>query len=336
MKRVFSGVQPSGILHLGNYFGAIKRFADFQEGYDCYYCIVDLHAITLYQDPKALLEQIQTTALYYLAAGLDPNKSTLFVQSDVPCHAELSWILECTATFGELSRMTQFKDKSEGKESVSAGLFTYPVLMAADILLYDTDVVPVGEDQKQHVELCRDLAERFNNRYGETFKMPESQIPKFGSRIKSLQDPEKKMSKSDPDPMSYVSLDDSKDEISKKIRRAVTDSGREIVYLPEEKPAIANLMTIYSLCTGKSIREIESHFAGKGYAQFKEELSDVIVAELEPVQERYKEYHDSGELPRILREGALRANEVASTVLRRAKERMGLSLLVDPTKRKLL
>lgn len=335
MKRVFSGVQPSGILHLGNYFGAIKRFADFQEGYDCYYCIVDLHAITLYQDPKALLEQIQDTALYYLAAGLDPNKSTLFVQSDVPCHAELSWILECTATFGELSRMTQFKDKSEGKESVSAGLFTYPVLMAADILLYDTDVVPVGEDQKQHVELCRDLAERFNNRYGETFKMPEPQIPKFGSRIKSLQDPEKKMSKSDPDPMSYVSLDDSKDEISKKIRRAVTDSGREIVYLPEEKPAIANLMTIYSLCTGKSIREIESHFAGKGYARFKEELSDAIVAELEPVQERYKEYRDSGELPRILREGALRANEVASTVLRRAKERMGLSLLVDPTKRKL-
>ncbi|MBP8613415.1 MAG: tryptophan--tRNA ligase [Firmicutes bacterium] len=335
MKRVFSGVQPSGILHLGNYFGAIKRFADFQEGYDCYYCIVDLHAITVYQDPKGLPSQIQDTALYYLAAGLDPEKSTLFVQSDVSCHAELSWILECTATFGELSRMTQFKDKSEGRESVSAGLFTYPVLMAADILLYDTDIVPVGEDQKQHVELCRDLAERFNSRYGETFKMPEPIIPKFGSRIKSLQDPDKKMSKSDPDPLSYVSLDDSKDEVVRKVRRAVTDSGREIVYLPDEKPAIANLMTIYSLCTGKSISEIESDFAGRGYADFKSELAEVIIKELEPVQQRYKEYRDSGELSAVLREGAQKANEVASTVLRRAKERTGLSILVDPTKRKL-
>ncbi|HHY68925.1 MAG TPA: tryptophan--tRNA ligase [Bacillota bacterium] len=334
MKRVFSGVQPSGVLHLGNYFGAIRRFVDFQDGYDCYYCIVDLHAITVYQDPKELPKQIQDTALYYLAAGLDPKKTTLFVQSDVPCHAELSWILECVATFGELSRMTQFKDKAEGKESVSAGLFTYPVLMAADILLYDTDIVPVGEDQKQHVELCRDLAERFNSRYGETFKMPEPFIPQFGSRIKSLQDPNKKMSKSDPDPNSYISLDDPKDEIVKKIRRAVTDSGREIIYLPEEKPAIANLMTIYALCTGKSLPEIEQHFSGKGYADFKKDLADVVIQELMPVQERYKDYRNSGDLPHILREGAVKANQVSSGVLKRAKERLGLSLLIDPTQRK--
>ncbi len=335
LKKAFSGVQPSGVLHLGNYFGAIRRFTEFQNEYDCYYCIVDLHAITVYQDPKELPGRIKDTALYYLASGLDPEKATLFVQSDVPCHAELSWLLECVSTFGELSRMTQFKDKSEGKESVSSGLFTYPVLMAADILLYDADVVPVGEDQKQHVELCRDVAERFNSRYGEAFKIPVPIIPEFGARIKSLQDPYKKMSKSDPNPLGYISLSDSKDEIAGKIRRAVTDSGREIVYSPEDKPAIANLITIYSLCTGKGFSEIEKHFEGRGYADFKKELADVIIQALVPIQERYKYYDDSEQLPEILKQGAEKANRVSSQVLKRAKEKMGLSLLADPTGRKL-
>jgi len=334
-KRAFSGVQPSGVLHLGNYFGAIKRFTDFQDDYDCFFCIVDLHSITVYQDPEELPKLINDTALYYLAAGLDPQKATLFVQSDVPCHAELSWMLECVSTFGELSRMTQFKDKSKGKESFSSGLFTYPVLMAADILLYDTDVVPVGEDQKQHVELCRDLAQRFNSRYGETFKVPEAVIPEFGARIKSLQNPDKKMSKSDPNPLGYISLSDSKDDVVNKIRRAVTDSGREIVYSPEDKPAIANLMTIYSLCTGLEFSEIEEQFEGKGYAAFKQALADAIIETLAPVQEKYREYAESGIISSILKQGAEKANEVSSQVLKRAKQRMGLSLLLDPTKRKL-
>lgn len=323
------------MLHLGNYFGAISRFKDFQDEYDCYFCIVDLHAITVYQDPQELPKRIIDTALYYLASGLDPEKVTMFVQSDVPCHAELSWMLECVATFGELSRMTQFKEKSKGKESFSSGLFTYPVLMAADILLYDTDVVPVGEDQKQHVELCRDIAQRFNSRYGETFKIPEPIIPKFGARLKSLQDPHKKMSKSDPNPLGYISLSDSKDQIMAKVKRAVTDSGREIVYAPEDKPAIANLMTIYSLCTGLSFSEIEKEFQGKGYAEFKKALADAIIETLEPVQNKYAEYARSGIVSDILKRGAEKANEVSSQVLKRAKQRMGLSLLADPTGRRL-
>ncbi len=333
VKKAFSGVQPSGLLHIGNYFGAIKRFTEFQSHYDCYYCIVDLHAITVYQDPKDLPQWIVDTALYYLAAGLDPEKATLFVQSDVPCHAELAWLLQCVSTFGELSRMTQFKDKSFGQESVSAGLFTYPVLMAADILLYDSDVVPVGEDQKQHVELCRDIAERFNSRYGETFKVPEPVIPEFGARIKSLQDPLKKMSKSDTNPLGYIALSDSKDQIANKIRRAVTDSGRDIVYSPEDKPAIANLMTIYSLCTGKSFTEIEKHFANKGYADFKRELTDVLIEIVIPVQKRHRKYADSRQLNYILERGAERANQVGSKILKRAKDRMGLSGIGDPTQR---
>ncbi|MGI6620422.1 MAG: tryptophan--tRNA ligase [Bacillota bacterium] len=335
MKRAFSGVQPSGVLHIGNYFGAIRRFTEFQDEYDCYYCIVDLHAITVYQDPEELPKAIRDTALYYLASGLDPEKVTMFAQSDVPCHAELSWMLECISTFGELSRMTQFKEKARGTESFSSGLFTYPVLMAADILLYDADVVPVGEDQKQHVELCRDIAERFNSRYGETFKIPEAIIPEYGARVKSLQDPNKKMSKSDPNPLSYISLSDSKDEIAAKVRRAVTDSGREIVYSPEDKPAIANLMTIYSLCTGLGFPEIEDEFAGKGYADFKKALIDAIIYALEPVQQKYAEYAESGMVSSILRQGAEKANQVSSQVLRRAKQSMGLSLLADPTRRKL-
>lgn len=324
MKRAFSGVQPSGVLHIGNYFGAIKRFVDLQDSYECYYSIVDLHAITVFQDPKELPGQIMDAAAYFVAAGLDPSKVTLFVQSDVPAHAELGWILQCVATFGELSRMTQFKDKSEGKDSVSGGLFTYPTLMAADILLYDADIVPVGEDQKQHVELCRDLAQRFNSHYGATFTVPEPVIPAQGARIKSLQDPAKKMSKSDPNPFSYISLADSSDEIVKKVKRAVTDSGREIVYDPEAKPALANLITIFSLCTGKSFEDIQEDYEGKGYADFKKDLAEALCEVIGPIQSRYREIRGSAELLQILDQGAAKANEIASKKIRLVKERMGL------------
>lgn len=332
-KRVFSGVQPTGALTLGNYLGALKRFAEIQDEYDCFYSVVDLHALTVLPEPGALRSQIEDVAGFMLASGLDPKKVTLFVQSDVPCHVELGWIMECTATFGELSRMTQFKEKSEGKETVSGGLFTYPALMASDILLYQSDYVPVGDDQKQHVELCRDLAIRFNSRYGATFKVPEPLIAATGARIKSLQDPEKKMSKSDPNPLSYVALKDSPDEVVKKIRRAVTDSGREIVYDPDAKPALANLLTIYSHCAGQSIPEVEAAYQGKGYADFKNGLAEVVVETLRPVQDRFAALKGSGELGSILAAGARKANAVAAPTLRLAKERLGLSTLIDPVKR---
>jgi len=334
-KRVFSGVQPTGALTLGNYLGALKRFGEMQDEYDCYYCVVDLHALTILPEPGALRSQIEDVAGYMIACGLDPQKVTLFVQSDVPCHTELGWIMECTAGFGELSRMTQFKEKSEGKETFSGGLFTYPALMAADILLYQTDYVPVGEDQKQHVELCRDLAIRFNSKYGPTFKVPEPLIAKTGARIKSLQDPAKKMSKSDPNPYSFISLGDSADEVAKKVRRAVTDSGREIIYSPDEKPALANLLTIYAHCAGMTIPEVEGLYAGKGYADFKAGLAEVIVEALRPIQARFAELKGTGELREILYKGALRANEVSSPTLKSAKEKLGLSVLIDPVKRRL-
>ena len=331
-KRVFSGIQPTGILTLGNYLGAIRRFVEMQDEYECFYCVVDLHALTILPEPGQLRDQIESVAALMIACGLDPEKVTLFVQSDVPCHAELGWIMECTATFGELSRMTQFKEKSEGRETVSGGLFTYPALQAADILLYQTDYVPIGEDQKQHVELCRDLAIRFNGRYGPTFKVPEPLIPKAGARIRSLQDPSKKMSKSDPNPLSYISLTDSKDEIVKKIRRAVTDSGREVVYDENQKPALANLLTIYSLCTGESVGDIEQNYRGMGYAQFKEGLAEAIAAVVLPIQERASSL-GRAELRDILARGARRANSVAARTLLAVKERLGLSVLLDPVKR---
>ncbi|HHW25807.1 MAG TPA: tryptophan--tRNA ligase [Firmicutes bacterium] len=324
MKRVFSGVQPTGGLTLGNYLGAIKHFVRLQEEYDCFYCVVDLHALTVPKDPKELRTLIVDTAAYMMAAGLDPEKVTLFVQSDVPAHSELSWIMECTATFGELSRMTQFKEKSEGRESVSGGLFTYPALMAADILLYDTDVVPVGEDQKQHVELARDLAIRFNSRYGDTFKVPEPVIPKTGARIKSLADPSRKMSKSDTDPYGAIFLGDSEDEIVKKVRRAVTDSGREIIYDPDNKPALANLLTIYSHCADIPIEKLEEMYAGKGYADFKKGLAEAVIQCLKPIQKRHREMSESGYVKEALVEGARKAMEVSTPVLKRAKERLGL------------
>lgn len=326
-------MQPSGILTLGNYLGAIKRFVELQYDYECFYCVVDLHAITVPQEPAALSAQIEDVATYMLAAGLDPKACTLFVQSDVPAHAELGWIMQCMATFGELSRMTQFKEKSEGRDSVSGGLFTYPALMAADILLYSADYVPVGEDQKQHVELCRDIAERFNKRFGPTFTIPEPLIAERGARIKSLQDPSKKMSKSDPNPMSYIALSDSKDVIVQKFRRAVTDSGREIIYDPELKPALANLLTIYSLCTGREISDIEKMYEGKGYAQFKQDLAEVVAETLAPIQERYRQMKESGYVREVLVEGARKAGPIAHAMLKTVKERMGLSTLLDPSMR---
>ncbi len=333
MKKVFSGVQPSGAIHIGNYIGAIKRWVDLQDDYQCFYSVVDLHAITLWQDPATLSENIEDAAIYFLAAGLDPDKATLFVQSDVPAHAEASWIMECTATFGELSRMTQFKEKSEGKQSFSAGLFTYPALQAADILLYDTDAVPVGEDQRQHVEITRDLALRFNSRYGDILKVPELLIGKTGARIKSLQDPSRKMSKSDPNPLGYLALSDPADVIQKKIKRAVTDSGREVVYDPEDKPALANLITIYCVCSGKSVEEVTALYEGKGYADFKKDLADVVVSMVEPISRRYEEIKESGQVREILLKGARKANGVASATLKRMKQAVGLSTIVDPEKR---
>lgn len=332
-KRVFSGVQPTGVLTLGNYLGAIKRFVEIQDEYDCFYCVVDLHALTIPREPAVLRSLIEDVAAHMLACGLREDAVTLFVQSEVPAHAELGWIMECTATFGELSRMTQFKEKSEGKDTVSGGLFTYPALMASDILLYQSDYVPVGEDQKQHVELCRDLAMRFNSRYGPTFKVPEPLIASTGGRIRSLQDPSKRMSKSDANPLSYIAFSDSEDEIVKKIRRAATDSGREVLYNPEEKPALANLLTIYSQCSGRSIEELEASYRGKGYADFKNDLAEVVVKTLSPIQERFQSIRRADHLRDVLLEGARKAKRVSAPTLKLAKERLGLLALVDPQSR---
>lgn len=325
---MFSGVQPTGVLTLGNYLGAIKHFVEIQDEYDCFYCVVDLHALTILPEPGALRSQTEDVAAYMMACGLRPEAVKLFAQSDVHEHTELGWIMECAVTFGELSRMTQFKEKSEGKETVSGGLFTYPALMAADILLYQTDYVPVGEDQKQHVEICRDLAIRFNSRYGSIFKVPEPLIAASGARIKSLQDPSKKMSKSDPNPLSYIAFADSAGEISRKIRRAVTDSGREIVYDPDGKPALANLITIYSECTGKSVQDVEADYSGKGYADFKSGLAEVVVGTLGPIQERFKALKESGGVRDVLRAGAAKATRVCAPTLRAAKQSLGLAALV--------
>lgn len=324
-KRVFSGVQPSGSLHIGNYLGAISRFGLFQQGYECFYSVVDLHAITVPQDPAELRRRTVATAALFVAAGLDPQRACIFVQSDNPNHPELAWVLECLATFGELGRMTQFKDKARSKASVSAGLFTYPVLMAADILLYDADVVPVGEDQKQHVELSRDLAERFNRRFGATFRVPEPLIPEQGGRIMSLTDPLKKMSKSDEDPDSRIEVLDPPDEILRKFRKAVTDSGREIVYDPEAKPAVSNLMTIYSLFSGKSLDEVRDSYEGKGYSSFKSELAELVAGRLRPVRERYSELMSSGEIEEILKQGAQRACATSSKKMKEVRDKVGLS-----------
>ncbi|WP_216828295.1 tryptophan--tRNA ligase [Alkalihalobacterium elongatum] len=324
MKTVFSGIQPSGTLTLGNYLGAMKHFVDMQENHNCFFCIVDQHAITVPQDKAELRKNIKSLAALYIAAGIDPEKSTLFIQSEVPAHAQLGWIMQCVSYIGELERMTQFKDKSDGKEAVSAALLTYPPLMAADILLYQTDIVPVGEDQKQHLELTRDLAERFNKKYNDIFTIPEVQIPKVGARIMSLNDPSKKMSKSNPNAKSYISMLDDDKTIIKKMKSAVTDSDNSVHYDKKNKPAIANLMSIYSLCSGKSYDEITSMYEGKGYGEFKEDLAHVVVEALSPIKQRYDELINSTELDDILDQGAEKANRVATKMLAKAERAMGL------------
>ncbi|RWU12584.1 tryptophan--tRNA ligase [Anoxybacillus flavithermus] len=324
MKTIFSGIQPSGVITLGNYIGAMKQFVELQDDYNCYFCIVDQHAITVPQDRLALRKNIRSLAAFYLAVGIDPNKSTLFIQSEVPAHAQAGWILQCIAYIGELERMTQFKDKSAGKEAVSAGLLTYPPLMAADILLYSTDIVPVGEDQKQHIELTRDLAERFNKRYGEIFTIPEARIPKIGARIMSLTDPTKKMSKSDPNQKSYITLLDDAKTIEKKVKSAVTDSEGTIRYDKEKKPGVSNLLTIYSILANESIEQLEERYAGKGYGEFKADVAQVIIDTLTPIQEKYYELMESTKLDDILDEGAEKANRVASKMLKKMENAIGL------------
>lgn len=324
MKTIFSGIQPSGVITLGNYIGAMKQFVELQQDYNCYFCIVDQHAITVPQDRLALRKNIRSLAAFYLAVGIDPNKSTLFIQSEVPAHAQAGWILQCIAYIGELERMTQFKDKSAGKEAVSAGLLTYPPLMAADILLYSTDIVPVGEDQKQHIELTRDLAERFNKRYGDIFTIPEARIPKIGARIMSLTDPTKKMSKSDPNQKSYITLLDDAKTIEKKVKSAVTDSEGIIRYDKENKPGVSNLLTIYSILANEPIEQLEERYAGKGYGEFKADVAQVIIDALTPIQEKYYELMESSKLDDILDEGAEKANRVASKMLKKMENAIGL------------
>jgi tryptophanyl-tRNA synthetase len=326
-KRVLSGIQPSGVSHIGNYLGAIRNWVTQQDTYDNVFCIVNLHAITLPTDPVQLREQTITMANTLLAAGIDPERSILFVQGDVREHAELCWYLNSVTQFGELRRMTQFKDKSGGQdEAVSAALFGYPVLQAADILMYDADLVPVGEDQRQHVELTRDVATRFNARYGDTFVLPAPDIKAEGAKIMALDDPAKKMSKSAGSAASYIALTDTPDEITKKIKRAVTDSGGEI-RAAEDKPAITNLLTIHSLLSGTPIPALEEHFAGKGYGALKSELAEVVVNALAPIQAKLADYAaDPSHAQAILADGAERARERAARKLAQVRDRMGIEL----------
>lgn len=324
MKTIFSGVQPSGTMTIGNYIGALQQFVELQHDYNCYFCIVDQHAITVPQDPATLKQNIRSLAALYIAVGIDPNKATLFIQSEVPAHAQAAWMLQCISYIGELERMTQFKDKSAGKEAVSAGLLTYPPLMAGDILLYNADLVPVGEDQKQHLELTRDLAERFNKKYAEIFTIPDIHLPKVGARIMSLQDPTKKMSKSDVNKKGFISLLDEPKQIEKKIKSAVTDSEGIVKYDKENKPGVSNLLAIYSIFSGKSIEDLEKEYEGKGYGAFKGDLAQVVVEKLKPIQDRYYELIDSPELDEILDKGAQKANEVASETVRKMEKAMGL------------
>jgi tryptophanyl-tRNA synthetase len=324
MKTIFSGIQPSGMITIGNYIGALKQFVALQNEYNCYFCIVDQHAITVPQDPKTLQKNIRSLAALYLAVGLDPNKATLFIQSEVPAHAQAAWMLQCISYIGELERMTQFKDKSAGKEAVSAGLLTYPPLMAADILLYSADLVPVGDDQKQHIELTRDLAERFNKKYNDIFTIPDIHLPKVGARIMSLQEPTKKMSKSDPNQKGFISMLDEPNQIEKKIKSAVTDSDGVVKFDKENKPGVSNLMSIYSIFGNISIEDLEKKYEGKGYGEFKTDLAEVIINALQPIQDRYKELIDSDELDNILDEGAEKAALVANKMLRKMEKAMGL------------
>ena len=308
MARILSAIQPSGTLTIGNYLGALKNFVKLQDEHECLFFIVDQHAITVPQDRLELRKKIKELTALYLACGLDPEKATIFVQSEVPGHTQLAWMLTCNTSMGELERMTQFKDKSQKQaakgQGIGVGLFMYPVLMAADILLYDVDFVPVGDDQKQHLELTRDLAERFNNRFGETFKIPEPLIAKTGARIMSLQEPTKKMSKSDDNPRNFILMTDEPNVIRKKIKSAVTDSDGIIAFDRENKPGLSNLLEIYSVITGESIDSIVARYEGCGYGQFKSDLAEVVVAELEPIQNRMKELLNSPIIDEVLDRGA--------------------------------
>jgi tryptophanyl-tRNA synthetase len=324
MTRVLTGIQPSGEVHIGNLIGAIRHWVDAQDRQENYIVLVDLHAITVPQDPERLRSATLDLAAILLAAGIDPERSTLFVQSQVEEHPQLSWVLECIATLGELNRMTQFKEKAaKQRESISVGLFTYPVLQAADILLYQADRVPVGEDQRQHLELTRDLAGRFNSRFGETFVLPEASIPDVGARIMDLQDPSAKMSKSADSPLGTLLVTDPPDEILRKVRVAVTDSGREIVASPE-KPALTNLLTIYSAVTGRSVADLEAEHRGKGYADLKAGLAEALIAFLQPLQERSRQLAaDPTETQRLLAVGAERARSAARKTLDAVYDRVG-------------
>ncbi|WP_134685491.1 tryptophan--tRNA ligase [Brevibacillus migulae] len=328
MKRIFSGVQPSGNLTIGNYLGALKQFVELQHEAEAFYCVVDLHALTVPQDPEELRKASRSIAQLYLACGVDPAKATIFIQSHVRQHAELGWLLQCASYMGELNRMTQFKDKSEGKANVQVGLFTYPVLMAADILLYDATHVPVGDDQKQHIELTRDIAERFNKRYEkDVFVIPEPHIQSFGARIMALDNPVKKMSKSAENEASRIAILESPDVFKKKIMRAVTDTENEIRFDWENKPGVSNLLTIYSLFADIPVDTLVERYQGRGYGDLKKDLVEVMSEKLGAIQQRYRELDDPAQLDKILRDSAEKAAAEAEKVILRVKEAMGLVLL---------
>ncbi|MDB1921748.1 tryptophan--tRNA ligase [Clostridium tertium] len=323
-KVIFSGIQPSGQLTLGNYLGAIKNWVALQDEFDCYFCVVDLHAITVKQEPKDLRQRTLEVLAIYIAAGIVPEKNTLFIQSHVPAHSECAWLLTCNTYMGELSRMTQYKDKSQRYgDSIGAGLFTYPVLMAADILLYNTDLVPVGQDQKQHLEIARDIANRFNNTYSPTFKIPDPYIPKVGAKVMSLQEPTKKMSKSDDNPNAYILIMDPPEVIRKKISRAVTDSLGVINY-SDEQPGVKNLLDLLIAINGSTAEELVEYYKDKGYADLKKDVADAIVSELEPIQNKVKDIlKDKKALEDIYKLGAEKANYVSMKTLRKMQKKIG-------------
>jgi len=324
VTRVFSGIQATGAKHIGNYIGAMRQYVSTQESGDAFFCIVDLHSITVEYDPQDLRERTLDLAALLYAVGLDPDRSTLFLQSHVPAHAEAAWLLAAVTSYGQLGRMTQFKEKGEGREFVSAGLFTYPVLMAADILLYSTDIVPVGDDQRQHIELARDVAERFNSRYGETFKVPRGVFPEVGARIMDLQEPSNKMSTTGGSLQGTVLVLDPPDAIRKKFKSAVTDSGRDVRYAPGEKPGVSNLIEILSVVTGTSIADVETRYVDGGYGPLKGDVGEAVVEIFMPIRERYEELRaDEAELKRLLAVGADKARAVSEPTVRAMYERMG-------------
>ena len=327
-RRIFSGIQPTGNLTLGNYIGALRNFNLLQDQYDCLYSIVDMHAMTVRQNPAELRKACLRTMSIFLASGLNPKKNIIYFQSQVPQHAELSWVLNCFTYMGELQRMTQFKDKSaKHADNINAGLFTYPVLMAADILLYMSDLVPIGSDQKQHLELARDIAERFNAVYGDVFIVPEGYFPKVGARVMSLQEPTRKMSKSDPEE-TYIAILDKPEIIRKKMRRAVTDCDNAVVFDPENKPGIANLMSIMSALTGRTMDEITAEYDGQGYGKFKDAVADSVIAALEPIQKRYDEISaDKAYLQEVLTSGAERAEAIAYRTMLKIRKKIGYAPL---------